>query len=78
MIVPKQHTDRLSELPKNAMAEYTELLGNYENQGYNIYTRSPGSKIKSVIHQHTHLIKLNGRRIKFLLMTKKPYIRIAR
>ena len=78
MLVPKKHTDRLSELPKNAMAEDTEVLGKYEDQGYNIYARSPGSKIKSVIHQHTHLIKLNDHKINFLLMNRKPYIRIAK
>lgn len=78
MLVPKKHTDRLSELTKNAMAEYTEVLGKYENQVYNIYARSPGSKFKSVIHQHTHLIKLSRHRINFLLMTRKPYIRITK
>ena len=78
MIVPKKNIDRLSGLPKAAMAEYTKILGNYEDQGYNIYARSPGSKTKSVIHQHTHLIKLSGRKTKFLLMAKKPYIRISR
>lgn len=78
MVVPKQHTDRLLELPKKAMAEYTKILGNYENRGYNIYARSPGSNIKSVIHQHTHLIKLSGHKINFLLMARKPYFRIVR
>ena len=78
MVVPKKHIDRLSKLPKAAMAEYTKILGNYEDRGYNIYARSPGSKTKSVIHQHTHLIKLSGRKAKFLLMAKKPYIRISR
>lgn len=57
MIVPKKHTDTLKELSFVESKEYLELITNFEFEGYNIYARTPGSKSKSIIHQHTHLIK---------------------
>ena len=57
MIVPKQHTDTLKDLSFIESREYIEQISKYENLGYNIYARTPGSNTKSIIHQHTHLIK---------------------
>lgn len=57
MIVPKQHTDTLKDLSFLESKEYVEMISNYEFEGYNIYARTPGSNAKSIIHQHTHLIK---------------------
>jgi diadenosine tetraphosphate (Ap4A) HIT family hydrolase len=61
MIVPKQHTDTLRDLSFEESKEYVELISEYEHDGYNIYARTPGSNMKSVKHQHTHLIKLAPR-----------------
>lgn len=58
MIVPKQHTDTLKDLSFEESKEYVELISEYEHDGYSIYARPPGSKMKSVNHQHTHLIKI--------------------
>lgn len=78
MIVPKRHVDSLAKLPKESSSEYLKLLGKYEKLGYNSYARAPGSTIKSVVHQHTHLIKPCGRQRRFILFMLKPYLRLTR
>jgi diadenosine tetraphosphate (Ap4A) HIT family hydrolase len=78
MIVPKKHTDTLSDLSAKEAKEYVVLMSSYEKNGYNILARAPQSTQKSVIHQHTHLIKPGRKSIKFLLYLQKPYFRIFR
>jgi len=78
MIVPKVHIVSLSNLKSHEIIEYFELMSSYELQGYNIYARPPISSMKSVVHQHTHLIKLDGVSKKLFLYAKKPYIRIMK
>lgn len=75
MLVPNEHTETLSTLSSSALQEYTILIAEYESAGYNIYARTPSSTMKSVPHQHTHLIKANGKRVKMLLHLDKPYLR---
>lgn len=77
MIVPKMHTDKLGKLPAPAGKELLKLIDAYEDKGYNLYARAPGSKIKSITHQHSHLIKPGGKRKKFIFFTRIPYIRIT-
>ncbi|HWT40166.1 MAG TPA: hypothetical protein VN081_02745 [Dongiaceae bacterium] len=78
MIVPKQHTSKLGDLGEKAALEYIKLVDRYESAGYNLYARSVDSTNRSVAHQHTHLIKLDGKERTFLLMMKKPwYVRIT-
>ncbi len=78
MITPKKHTDSLKDMDANAALEYVDLISEYESQGYNIYARTPGSSIKSVTHQHTHLIKLDGDNKRFVFVMRKPfYLRIS-
>lgn len=79
MIVPKAHRETMTATTKNAAKENSELfafIAAYESKGYNIYTRAPGSAIRSVPHHHTHLIK-PGKHKRFVLMIRKPYIRIS-
>ncbi len=78
MIIPKQHTDTLSDLTAEQALEFTHLLADYEKQGYNVYARTPGSGIKSVVHQHTHLIKPGKKTRKFIFYLAKPYLRFGR
>lgn len=78
MVVPKKHTDSLSNMGNSQKIEYVDLLEFYEGQEYNIYARAPSSKIKSIVHQHTHLIKPKGYKKKFLLLLRKPYVRLTR
>ena len=78
LVIPVIHTDSLKNIPAVAAKEYLELISAYEQKGYNVYARAPGSNKKSVVHQHTHLIKLDGRHMKFLFHIRKPYIRFVR
>lgn len=57
MIVPKEHTDSLNTLTPEAMQEFVKDISKYESMGYDVFARSPQSTIKSIVHQHTHLIK---------------------
>lgn len=78
MVVPKTHTDTLSDLTSYEAIEFVELISSYEIRGYSVYSRSPGSTRKTVFHQHTHLIKLDNRTKRIILYLKKPYVRIIR
>ncbi len=75
MIVPKEHTEHLGSIGSSAAIEYIELIDKYEKLGYDLYARSPLSQMKSVRHQHTHLLKPHGRRRRFVFYLRKPYIR---
>ena len=77
LVVPTLHTDTLSKLPPAAAAEFLQIIGRYESQSYNVYTRAPGSHMKSIVHQHTHLIKTVGLPKKFVFLLRKPYIRVT-
>ena len=77
MIIPKRHVDSLAAFSPQEASEFLKLLSEYESQGYNVYARAPGSKIKTVVHQHTHLIKPKGKMRKFIIFARKPYIRFV-
>lgn len=79
MIVPKTHTGKLGDLGTEAAQEFIEVIDRYEENGYAFYGRAPGSAVRSVVHQHTHLLKLDGKKRTFLLMVRKPwYIRMSK
>lgn len=78
MLVPKKHIDSLANLPRSAAAEYVQIISKYEGKGYNLYARAPVSIVKSVPHQHTHLIKTSGKLRRFIFLLMKPYIRVVR
>ena len=73
MIVPKKHTDTISAFTQPEAAEYVKLLGEYETQHYNVWARAASSPIKTVVHQHTHLIKPKGRARVFVFLLRKPF-----
>lgn len=73
MVVPKAHTDNLANMTPKQAAEYLLIISEYEQRGYNIYARAPSTKTKSIIHQHTHLIKVDGKFINFSFWIKKPF-----
>lgn len=78
MITPKIHTNSLKGMDADTALEYIDLIGDYESQGYNVYARAPDSSIKSVTHQHTHLLKLDGDNKRFVLVLRKPfYLRLS-
>jgi diadenosine tetraphosphate (Ap4A) HIT family hydrolase len=77
MLIPKTHHATLSDLSEGQAIEYMHLIHEYEQQGYNLYTRAPNSKVKSVVHQHAHLIKTGGPTKKFILQIEKPYLLLS-
>lgn len=74
MIVPKRHIEGLHEYSAQEKDEYLEIVGSYEQQGYSLYSRAPTDHTKSVLHQHSHLIKLSKKQYKFVLFSSKPHI----
>lgn len=78
MVVPRSHTDTISSFSDAEKIEYVDILQKYDLQGYNVYARAPVSAIKTIVHQHTHLIKTNGGAKNFVLSIRKPLIRLIR
>lgn len=76
MIIPKTHTNQLGGLGGGAGEEFLNLIDKYESDGFNIYARAPSSKLKTIEHQHTHLIQPYGKIRKFVFFLRKPYIRL--
>ena len=78
MIIPKRHIEGITELDKAESDELMKLFQEYEALGFNIFTRTPGNSMKTVAHQHTHLIKPTGKEQKFLIYIRKPHIHFHR
>ncbi|HVS58744.1 MAG TPA: hypothetical protein VHD60_03320 [Candidatus Saccharimonadales bacterium] len=77
LVVPRLHTDTLSALAPAQAQEFVAIISEYEKQGYNVYARAPGSHMKSITHQHTHLIKTAGLPKKVVFLLRRPYVRIV-
>lgn len=77
MITPIKHTDNLATLSDTAKLEFVKLLADYESQGYSFYGRTPSSQIKSIYHQHTHLIKIGPKQKRLIITSQKPFFRIS-
>lgn len=73
MIVPIKHTESLKDLSDKEAVEFVKLISHYEDRGYNVYARAPGSTVKTVSHQHTHLIKTEGPVKSLLFWMYKPF-----
>ena len=78
MVIPKRHVDSLANLSDEEKIDYMNQVARFESSGYSIYARAQGSKTKSMIHQHTHLIKIDGKTKKWLVFLRKPHIVITR
>lgn len=74
-LVPLKHTESLATLSPAAKQECVDIIAEWEAKGYSVYARAPGNVSKSIAHQHTHLMKLSGRKIKVLFYIKRPYRR---
>lgn len=61
MVVPRRHIVSLSELTTEEKLEWTDLVTFYEKQNYSVYARSADNSAKSIVHQHTHLIRVAPR-----------------
>lgn len=74
MIIPKRHVASLAELNEVERADYLEAMSQYNMKGYALYARSPGNVTGSMVHQHTHLMKIDNKRKKWLFYVRKPYM----
>lgn len=71
--IPRRHLESLSDFTPEEMLGMMGIIATYEQQGYNAYMRGVGG-VRSVRHQHTHLIKIRNEKTKFLLYLRNPYI----
>lgn len=78
MVIPKRHVAALGDLTPEERLDYLSVATDYETHGYSMYARAPGNSGKSVVHQHTHLIKTDNKPKKFLLYIKKPLVRVVK
>ncbi len=78
MIVPKRHVEGLSDLNSAERNEIMDTISRFEAKGYNVYAREKNNPVKSVPHQHTHLLKTDNRLARFAVYFKKPYLLITR
>lgn len=74
MIVPRRHIVSLAELDLDERRDYIDLIADYEQRGYNIYSRTDASPTKSVSHQHTHLIRVRDEPISALYYSNDPHV----
>jgi ATP adenylyltransferase len=74
MIVPKRHVVSLSEFTPEEALEYFALTSEFEGDGNSLYSRSDKQVTKSVPHQHTHIIRLDGKKLKSLVYNHSPHI----
>jgi diadenosine tetraphosphate (Ap4A) HIT family hydrolase len=76
MLVPKIHVVGINELDPELLKEYAELIADFEAKGYSLYSRAPVNALKSVSHQHTHLIKFDNKLKKVHIHVRKPHVMI--
>ena len=76
MIIPKRHVEKLSDFTDEEALELVRMSAKYEAEGYNVYARSLDNIGRSVLHQHTHLIKTDSRRTKAIFYIRKPHFLI--
>lgn len=76
MVIPKKHVSSLSELNAKELMEFSTLIASYENKQYGIYARPNASNMKSIAHQHTHLIKTDHKKTKILFYIERPIVNI--
>ena len=74
MVVPKRHVYSVSSFTKDEIAQYHKITAQYEKKGYDLFSRGVSSTMKSIAHQHTHLIKTDGKKIKGLIYIEKPLV----
>lgn len=76
LLVPKRHVTSVHELTDDEKKSYVDMIGEYEDKGYVVYSRSPRAHTKSMVHHHTHFIKLNATRVQTMVYHKKPHVLI--
>lgn len=78
MILPKRHVNFIHELNPSERDEYLDILSEYEQKGYCIYSRGNAVATRSRTHLHTHLILLDGKHKKIVFYIRKPHMNFMR
>lgn len=80
LVVPIRHVESIAEFTKEEKLEQMDIIGEYEKQTYDVYARGIGSVTRSMLHQHTHLIKMENKHKfpKFIFFIRKPYFLFER
>ena len=78
MIIPRRHVESLADLDNHEMLEIMKKIADYEHNGYSVYARGVGFSMRSVKHQHTHLIKASNTHPRLTIFMRKPYMLIKR
>lgn len=73
LIIPKRHVETLGELTGEERLAVMDKAADYEAKGYNIYARGVGFVKRSVMHQHTHLIKTTNKKPRLAIFLQSPY-----
>jgi diadenosine tetraphosphate (Ap4A) HIT family hydrolase len=76
MIIPKRHVEGFKDFTDEEALEFIRMSAKYETDGYNVYARGMGNVSRSVLHQHTHLIKTNSRLTKAFFYIRRPHFLI--
>lgn len=76
LVIPRRHVHSLSELKEAELTDIAKILAKYEREGYNVYARAKGNNLRSVYHQHTHLIKIGFKKPRATLFIRKPWLLI--
>lgn len=58
LVIPKAHFTDLSKFASSDFAELSKILAEYEPKGFTILAHAAQSPARTVMHQHTHLIKV--------------------
>ena len=78
LLIPKRHIEQISDFTDTERTQMAKTIARYEAKGYSIYARGVKSPRRSVPHQHTHLIKIDGPQARFSIFLKKPYLLFLR
>lgn len=73
LLIPKRHLETFADFSEQERLDMMRIASDYEQRGYCIFARGVGNINRSVKHQHTHLIKLDNKKAKLLIYSKKPY-----
>ena len=74
MIIPKRHVDSIADFTDKEKLDYLDIIATKEKQGYSLYSRAPQNITKSIPHQHTHLLRIEDKRISSALYIRKPHL----
>lgn len=76
MIIPKRHLIGVDEFNPEESQQFFSIISEYEKEGFSLYQRAPTNMGKSVMHQHSHLLRLDNNPKKFVIYLNNPHINI--